>query len=120
MENVKVRVISYYEIEDMFKQILTELSGCPLDVKTVVETGGQLKFLLEVCISQMKAADAGSYPEKSKHLEILEKASAAISYKINTCTVEQIANQVDVAYRSFGPIESEAPTVIDRSAPLAT
>lgn len=47
---MKVRVISYYEIEEKFKQVLTELSSSPLDEKTVVEAGGDCYFFL-ICVS---------------------------------------------------------------------
>lgn len=50
----------------------------------------------------MKAPDATTYPEKSRHLATLEKASATITYKMYTCTVGQIASQVNAAYRHFG------------------
>ncbi len=99
---MKVRVLSYYEIEERFKEILTELDRRPLDEESVVEKGGGLIFLLRVCISQMKAPNSTSYPDKSKHLATLEKASAAITYKINACTVEELTTQVNAAYQAFG------------------
>jgi hypothetical protein len=73
-----------------------------LDEESVVKKGGELLFLLDVCISQMKAPASTSYSEKDRHLATLEKASAAITYKINTCTVEEIKRQVNTAYRAFG------------------
>ena len=99
---MKARVLSYYEIEDKFVQILTELSKHPLDEESVIEVGRDLPFLLQLCVSQMKAPNAGTYPEKNKHIATLEKASAAITYKINACTVEEINKQVNAAYRAFG------------------
>lgn len=99
---MKARVLSYSEIEVRFKEILTELEGRPLDEESIVEKGGRLLLALSVCISQMKAPDSASYPEKNEHLATLKKASAAITYKINTCTVEEITRQVNVAYQAFG------------------
>ena len=99
---MKARVIGYSEVKERFKELLTELERRPLDEECVVEKGGLLLFALGVCISQMKAPNSTSYPEKSKHLAILEKASAAITYKINTCTVEEVAKQVNAAYQAFG------------------
>lgn len=101
-KNVKARLISYGEVEETFKQVLAELSVRPLDEERVIETGGYLVFLLGLCISQMNAHNSPSYPEKSNHLAILEKASTAITYKTNTCTVEEITDQVNLAYRAFG------------------
>ncbi len=99
---MKARVLSYYDIEERFKEILTELERRPLDEEHIVEKGGELLLVLGVCISQLKAPDSTSYPEKSKHLATLETATAAITYKINTCTVEEVAEQVSAAYRAFG------------------
>lgn len=99
---MKARALSYDEIEKKFGQILTELNKNPLDEKAVIEVGSELPFLLDLCISQMKAPDACTYPEKSRHLANLEKASAAVTYKINTCTVEEINEQVNAAYRALG------------------
>ena len=50
-KSVKARVLSYYEIEERFKEILTELDRHPLDEEFVVEKGGLLLFALGVCIS---------------------------------------------------------------------
>ncbi len=99
---MKARVISYHEVEEMFQQVLKNLGNDPLEEEAVIKTGSELIFLLRLCISQMKATNAVSYPEKSVHLAILENASSAITYKMNSCTVEQIANQVNTAYRYFG------------------
>ena len=79
-----------------------EIDGRPLDEESIVEKGGELLFLLGVCISQMKAPNADSYPEKGKHLATLEKAYAAITYSINKCTIEEVTTQVNVAYQAFG------------------
>jgi len=99
---MKARVLNFLEIEERFRTILMELERRPLDEALIIDMGSQLLFSLHVCISQMKAPDSKSYPEKSRHLEILEKASSDIRYKINTCTVEEIATQVNSAYRAFG------------------
>jgi hypothetical protein len=99
---MKARVLSFYDIEERFKEILTELERRPLDEEHIVEKGSELLLVLGVCISQMKAADSTSYPEKRMHLATLETATAAITYKINTCTVDEVAEQVNAAYRAFG------------------
>ena len=49
-KSVKARVLSYYEIEERFRKTLTELDRHPLDEESVVEKGGELLFLLGVCI----------------------------------------------------------------------
>ncbi len=99
---MKARVLSYSEIEEAFRELLAELERRPLDEEFIVEKGGLLLFALGVCISQMKAPNSTPYQEKGKHLATLEKASAAITYKVNTCTVEEIATQASAAYRAFG------------------
>jgi hypothetical protein len=99
---VKAIVLTYYDIEERFREILTKLECRPLDEESIVEKGGELLFALGVCISQMKAPNSTAYPEKGRHLAILEKASAAITYKINTCTVEEVAKQVNAGYPAFG------------------
>ena len=101
-ETVKAKVLSYSEIEETFKELLLELERHPLDEESIVEKGGLLLFALGVCISQMRAANSTPNPEKSKHLATLEKASASITYKINTCTLEEVTKQVSAAYRAFG------------------
>jgi hypothetical protein len=98
---VKARLLSYYEIEERFKGVLAELGRPQLDERSIVEKGGELLFLLGVCISQMEVPNSTSYPEKSRHLANLKKASAAITYKINTCTVDEVATQVTSAYQAF-------------------
>ena len=50
----------------------------------------------------MKASNAASYPEKDKHLSILQSAADAITYKINTCTIKEATTQVNKAYMAFG------------------
>ena len=100
--NVKARVLSYSEIEDRFIKIVAELECRHLDEESIVEKGSLLLFGIGVCISQMKAPDSTSYPDKTKHLAILEKASAAITYKLNTCTVEEVRQQVTTTYQAFG------------------
>ena len=99
---MKARVISYDEVEEKFQQVVTDLRNDPLEEEAVIKTGSELIFLLRLCISQMKATNAVSYPEKSMHLAILENASTALTYKMNSCTVEQVATQVNTAYRYFG------------------
>ena len=99
---VKARVISYSEIEERFKEILTALEQHPLNEESILEQGAQLAFALDICIGQMKSADSAYYPEKSVQLAILEKAKGAITYKINTCTIEEISRQVTAAYKAFG------------------
>lgn len=99
---MKVRVLSFLEIEEKFRAILTELERRPRDETLIIDMGSQLLLALRLCISQMKALDSNSYPEKSRHLEILERASSDMTYKINTCTVEEIATQVNSSYRAFG------------------
>lgn len=99
---MKARVLSYSEIEERFQDVLTELARPQLDEDSIVEKGGELLFLLGVCISQMEAPDSTPYPDKSRHLAVLKEASAAITYKINTCTVDEVASQVTAAYQAFG------------------
>jgi hypothetical protein len=94
---VKARVLGYYEIEERFEDILKELTRPQFDEESIVEKGGKLLFLLGVCISQMEAPESSSYPEKSRHLAILKDASAAMAYKINACTVDEVARQVTSA-----------------------
>ena len=101
-KTVKAKILSYSEIEEIFKELLLELERHPLDEESIVEKGGLLLFALGVCISQMKAPNSTPNPEKGKHLAILEKASACITYKINTCTIEEVTKQVSAAYRAFG------------------
>lgn len=99
---VKTRIITYSEIEERFREILAALERHPLNEKSIIEQGAQLAFILNICVGQMKSADSRSYPEKSTHLARLEKAQDAITYKLNTCTVDEISRQVTAAYRAFG------------------
>ena len=86
----------------MFQEILMALEHKPLDEQYVLDMAAQLMFALGICISQMKSADSAHYPEKSVHITILEQAKRSITYKINTCTIEEISEQVTGAYKAFG------------------
>ena len=99
---MKTKVLSYQEIEEIFQDILMELSRDSRDDELLIEKGGELIVLLELCISQMKGLNSRSYPAKTEHLTVLENALAAITYKFNTCTVDEISAQVPAAYRAFG------------------
>jgi hypothetical protein len=101
-KRLKARIVSYSEIEERFKEILIELERCPLDEEFILNKGAQLIFALNVCIRQMKSANSTYYPEKSEHMAALENASTSITYKINTCTVEEISTQATAAYKAFG------------------
>lgn len=99
---MKARIISYSEIEEVFQEILMALEQNPLDEQYILDKGAQLTFALAICLSQMKSADSAHYPEKNVHLAILEQANRTITYKINTCTIEEVSRQVTSAYRAFG------------------
>jgi hypothetical protein len=99
---VKARLVGYFEIEDRFKEILTALEQNPLNEQYILDKGAQLVFALNICVGQMKSADSEYYLEKSVHLAIMEQAKRAITYKINTCTIEEISRQVTNAYKAFG------------------
>jgi hypothetical protein len=99
---MKARIIGFLEVEDKIREVVTELDRRPMNEELVLNEAGKLLFLLGVCLSQMKAGDAASYPEKDKHLSILQSASEAITYKINTCTIEEATIQVNKAYMAFG------------------
>ena len=99
---MKARVIEFLEVKDKFREVISELDRRPMNEELVVRKAGELLFLLGVCLSQMKASNAASYPEKDKHLSILQSASDAITYKINTCTIEEATTQVNGAYMAFG------------------
>ena len=73
-----------------------------MDEKLVLEKAAILPVVLRLCISQMKAYNSAGYPEKSKHLKILNTASESITYKSNTCTTEEIKVQINNAYKAFG------------------
>ena len=98
---MKTRVISYFEIEQKFEDILSELDQHPLNDESIIDKGSILVFALGLCVSQMKAPDSKPYPEKSVHLAKLEKAKSLISYKMCTCTVEEVSEQVTSAYSAF-------------------
>jgi hypothetical protein len=98
---VKARVISFYEIEEQFRKVLLELAQSTLDEASVIELGSSLPFMLGLCLSQMSAPNSSSYPEKDRHIAILEEASKSMTYAINTCTAEQINLQVTEAYGAF-------------------
>jgi hypothetical protein len=99
---MKARIISFGEVEDRIREIVLELERRPIGEKAVLQKASELSFILGLCISQMKAIDASSYPEKNNHLKILQTASEAITYKINTCTIEEVEVQVIKAYKAFG------------------
>ncbi|WP_299081140.1 hypothetical protein [uncultured Paraglaciecola sp.] len=98
---MKARILSYQEVEEQFQKVLIELNLLPLDEESLKNNASCLIFILTLCISQMKAPSDNSYPEKSKHLATLEKASSAITYKMYTCSVEEIKMQVSEAYKAF-------------------
>jgi len=99
---MKIRIIDFYEVEDKFREVVIELARRPMDEKLILKKASQLSMLLRLCISQMKAADAAHYPGKSEHLEILHTASETMTYKINTCTIEEADSQINKAYKAFG------------------
>ncbi|MCH8070747.1 MAG: hypothetical protein IIA09_02265 [Proteobacteria bacterium] len=101
-KRVKARIISYSEIVERFREILAELEQQPLNEESILDKGAQLAFALDLCVGQMKSAQSTFYAEKRAHLAILEEAQGDITYKINTCTVEEISRQVTVAYKAFG------------------
>jgi hypothetical protein len=98
---VKARVISFYEVEEQFRKVLLELAQSPMDEASVIESGSSLPFLVRLCLSQMGAPNSSSYPDKGRHIAILEKASESMTYAINTCTAEQINSQATEAYSAF-------------------
>ncbi len=100
-KRVKARIISYFEITERFREILTELERQPLNEEWILDKGAQLAFALDLCVGQMKSVRSTFYPEKRAHLAILEEAKGKITYKINTCTVEEISEQVTAAYKAF-------------------
>jgi len=99
---MKIRIIDFYEVEDRFRDVVIELARRPMDEKLVLEKAGQLSMLLRLCISQMKATNAAYYPGKIEHLKILQTASENMTYKINTCTIEEADSQINKAYKAFG------------------
>ena len=99
---MKIRVISFFEVEDKIKEVILELDRRPMDEGLVLTKAGELRFLLGVCLSQMSAVNSADYPEKSKHKKILQSASEDITYKLNSCTIEEATVQVKNAYMAFG------------------
>jgi hypothetical protein len=96
------RIIDFFEVKDKFEEVIADLDHRPVNEELVVKKAGELLFLLKVCLSQMSASNAPPYPEKDKHLSILQSASDAITYKINSCTTEEATTQVNKAYMAFG------------------
>lgn len=99
---MKVRVVSFSEIESAIMDLCLELESIPLDVDSILEKGRNLPFLLGLCLSQMQAPNSRNYPDKNKHYEILKMASKSITYKMNTCTLEEIRSQINDASHAFG------------------
>ena len=99
---MKTRIISFIEVEDRMKEVILELDRNLIDEELVLTKSSELSLILRLCISQLKAVDSAYYPEKSKHQKILQNASEAITYKINTCTIEEAKVQVNNAYMAFG------------------
>jgi hypothetical protein len=99
---MKIRIISFFEVESRVRDLVEELDRSPVDEKLVLEKAAALLILHRLCIGQMKAGNSASYPEKSNHLNILNIASKSITYKINTCTTEEVMIQVNNAYTAFG------------------
>jgi hypothetical protein len=99
--SVKARIIGYSEIEERFGEVVTALDQYPLDEDFVLEKATQLALVLRLCISQMSAPNSQSYPEKSVHLEKLKAAQAAVTFKLNACTIEEVSSQMTAAYKAF-------------------
>ena len=99
---MKVRVLSFFEIEEKFKTLIVKFEDKPLDELFIIQEGNLLLFATGLCISQMKAADSKNYPDKAKHLKILEQALSAITFKMNTSSVDEVVEQISNAYKSFG------------------
>ena len=99
---MKARLISYSEVEERFRDLLTELGSGPWDEEAILEKGKEAAFLLGVCRSQLRAPSSTHYPGKDEHLERLEQANDAIRYNLNACTVEEISSQVLAACKAFG------------------
>ena len=99
---MKTRIISFFEVENRVRDLVVELDRSPMDEQLVLEKAAALPIVLRLCIGQMKAIDSASYPEKSKHLNILNTASKSIAYKMNTCTTDEVRVQVTNAYMAFG------------------
>lgn len=86
----------------MMMDLCVELESSPLDTDSVIEKGQALPLLLRLCISQMQAPNSGNYPEKNEHYKILNMASKSITYKLNTCTLDEIRSQINEASKVFG------------------
>ena len=99
---MKVRVLNFFEIEEKFKTFIVKFEDKSLDEQFIIQEGNLLLFATGLCISQMKAADSKNYPDKAKHLEILEEALSAIKFKLNTSTIDEVVDQISNAYKSFG------------------
>ena len=99
---MKTRIIGFFEVEGMIREVLIALERSPMDEKLVLIKAAELLFILRLCISQINASDSDHYPEKNIHFKILQNASEAITYKINTCTIEEVKVQVSKAYMAFG------------------
>jgi len=99
---MKARTVGFFKVENTFREVLIAIERSPMDEIFVLRRAAELLLILRLCISQMKANDADHYPDKNRHLKILQKASAAITYKINTCTIEEVKVQVSMAYMAFG------------------
>lgn len=100
---MKTRTISYAEIDAHFRDLLAELAKEPIDEAAILEKSKSAVFLLGVCISQLSAPSSQSYPGKDDDLKRLKQAGDAITFSLNACTVEEVANQVTVASRAFEP-----------------
>ena len=79
---MKVRVLSFYEIKEQFNSIILELEDKSLDEEYKVQRGNTLIFATRICVSQMSAPNSENYPEKRKHVQILEEALSAITFKL--------------------------------------
>jgi len=99
---MKTRALSFFEIKERFNSIILELEDKSLEDDYKVQEGNTLLFALGVCVSQMKAPNSENYPDKRKHVKILEEALSAITFKLNTSTIDEIVEQINVAYKSFG------------------
>ena len=99
---MKARVLSFFEIEEQFKKLIVKFENEPLDEKLIIEEGNLLLFATGLCISQMKAADSKNYPDKAKHLKILDVALSVITFKLNTSSIDEVVDQINNAYKSFG------------------
>jgi len=99
---MKARVLSFFEIKERFNSIILELEDKSIEDDYKVQQGSTLLFATRTCVSQMKAPNSENYPDKRKHVQILEEALSAITFKLNTSTVEEIVEQINVAYKSFG------------------